>query len=252
MNYSTDVNDSQWQVIKKFLNTKRKRKYELREIWNAIQYIVKTGCQWRMLPKDFAPWQVVYYYYRTWKYSGVIETIGEEMTDQIRKSAAKKSQPTACIIDSQSVKTTVVGGFCLGYDAGKKIKGRKRHIVVDTLGNLLTVQVHSAAIQDREGALDVLEQAKQKYSSLKIGFADGGYSGQLQDMVAQKLDMQLEIVKKTKHEFTVLPKRWIVERTFAWINNDRRNSKDYEFSPLSSEAMIQLSFIKTALKRICK
>lgn len=252
MNYATDVTDSQWQIIKKFFDTERNRKHDLRIIWNAIQYVVKSGCQWRMLPKDFAPWQTVYYYYRSWKYGGILEAILDEVTCRIREIAGKKGQPTACIIDSQSAKTTAVGGFCLGYDAGKKTKGRKRHIVVDTLGNLLTVEVHSASLQDRNAGEKVLTKAKEKYKNLKMAFADGGYSGVLEETIKNKLKMELKIIKKMKDAFVVLPKRWIVERTIAWINNDRRNSKDYEFSPLSSEAMIHLSMIKVGLNKFWK
>ena len=252
MNYLTDLTDSQWQMIEKFFDYRRNRRHKLRRIWDAIQYVLKSGCQWRMLPKNFAPWQTVYYYYRTWKYAGIFEVILEEVTDCIRKTAGKDSQPTACIIDSQSVKTTAVGGFCLGYDAGKKTKGRKRHIAVDTMGNLLTVQVHSASQQDRSAAERVLTETKEKYKTLLLAFADGGYSGSLVETVKNKLEMELKIVKKIKDAFVVLPKRWIVERTIAWINNDRRNSKDYEYSPLSSETMIQLSMIKLGLNRIFK
>lgn len=252
MNYATNVSNSQWQIIEKFFDSERKRVYELRDIWNAIQYLVKTGCQWRMLPKDFAPWPVVYYYYRRWKYSGIIEAILDEMTYRSRKKSGKKGMPSACIIDSQSAKTTAVGGFCLGYDAGKKTKGRKRHIAVDTLGNLLCVKVHSASEQDRNAAESVLAKAKEKYAQLKVVFADGGYSGKLEEKVQTKLKMELKIVRKIKDGFVVLPKRWIVERTFAWFANDRRNSKDYEFSPLSSETILQFSMIKIVLNRFFK
>jgi len=251
MNYATDISDSQWQIIEKFFDSARKRKHDLRKIWNGIQYLLKSGCQWRMLPQYYAPWQTVYYYYRTWKYAGVFEIILDEITYRIRITSGKKAKPTACIIDSQSVKTTG-GGFCLGYDAGKKTKGRKRHLAVDTMGNLLSVQVHSASLQDRNSGEGILAQAKKKYGSLKVAFADGGYGGQLEEKVKSKLGMELKIVRKMKDAFYVLPKRWIVERTIAWINNDRRNSKDYEYSPLSSEAMIHLSMIKLGLNRIFK
>jgi putative transposase len=250
--YLTDLTDNQWQIIEKFFDFKRKRKYELPAIWNAIFYVVKTGCQWRMLPKDFAPWQTVYYYFRKWKYAGIIEVILEEVVFRIRESVNKSPEPTVCIVDSQSAKTTAVGGFAIGYDAGKKVKGRKRHIVTDTLGNLLAVEVHSASYADRAKGFDVISLAKEKYKAIEKIFADGGYTGKLIDTVKQKLNCKLEIIKRTDTGFKVLPKRWIVERTLGWLSNDRRNSKDYEFSPLTSEAIIQLSFIKVALKKLFK
>lgn len=250
MNYTSNLNDSQWQSIKKFFDYERKRKHDLRNIWDAILYVIKTGCQWRLLPHNFAPWQTVYYYFRTWKYEGIMEIILEEIVYKIRKAHNKQASPTVCIVDSQSVKTTGVGGFEVGYDAGKKIKGRKRHIATDTLGNLLTVEVHSADKQDRDKGLDVIAKAKQTYTTIKKVFADGGYSGQLVCKMKDKLNCELEIVKKYEAKFRVLPKRWIVERTLSWLSNDRRNSKDYEFTPLSSETMTQLSFIKTGLNKL--
>jgi putative transposase len=250
--YDTHLTDAQWQIIKKFFDCERKRRHRLEDIWNGILYVVKTGCQWRMLPKGFAPWQTVYYYFRTWKYAGIIENILEELVYRIRSKHKRKASPTVCIIDSQSVKTTSVGGFAIGYDAGKKIKGRKRHIATDTLGNLLAVEVHSASLSDREKGLSIVKQAKQKHPTIKKAFADGGYSGALIETMEKELNCELEIVKKWERKFRVLPKRWIVERTFAWLANDRRNSKDYEFTPLSSETMAQLSFIKTALNKLFK
>lgn len=250
--YISCITDAQWQVINKFFDCKRKRKHKLDDIWNAIQYVVKTGCQWRMLPIEFAPWQTVYYYFRTWKYAGLIDDIVEELVYRVREKNDKNANPTVCIIDSQSVKTTSVAGFAIGYDAGKKIKGRKRHIATDTMGNLLAVEVHSASLQDRDKGFDIVCQAKQTYPSIKKTFADGGYSGALIQKLKTHLQCELEIVKKYEGKFRVLPKRWIVERTLAWINNDRRNSKDYEFTPLSSETITKLSFIKTALNKLFK
>lgn len=248
--YLSDLASCQWQVIEKFFDCERKRRHALNAIWDAIQYVVKTGCQWRMLPKDFAPWQTVYYYFRKWKYGGIFEVILEEVVYQVRKAAGKKGSPTVGIVDSQSAKTTTVGGFAIGYDAGKKIKGRKRHIVTDTLGNLLCVEVHSASIADRAKGLDAIGLAKSRYKTIEKIFADGGYTGKLIDNVMQNLNCKLEIVKRTDKQFKVLKKRWIVERTFAWLGNDRRNAKDYEFSPLTSESIIQLSFIKLALNKL--
>ncbi|MBK9732272.1 MAG: IS5 family transposase [Chitinophagaceae bacterium] len=194
----------------------------------------------------------MYYYFRTWKYAGRMDNILEELIYRIRKKSDKNASPTVCIINSQSVKTTSVGGFAIGYDAGKKIKGRKRHIATDTMGNLLAVEVHIASLQDRDKGFDIVSLAKQTYPSIKKTFADGGYSGALIQKLKTNLHCELEIVKKYEGKFRVLPKRWIVERTLAWLNNDRRNSKDYEFTPLSSEVITKISFIKTALDKLFK
>jgi putative transposase len=181
MKYSTDLNDLQWQVIENIQNDKRVRSHSLRSIWNAIFYITKTGCQWRMLPKDYPPWQTVYYYFSKWKKEGLIEEVHDTLVKKIRINSGKNALPTVGIMDSQSVKTTAVAGEERGYDAGKKIKGRKRHIIVDTLGLLLSVIVHSADIQDRNGARLVMESIRFKYGSIKKIFADGGYAGKLLD-----------------------------------------------------------------------
>jgi len=227
-NYPTNVTNSQWQVIEKFLDTSRKRKYDLREIINAILYLVKTGCQWRMLPKDFPQWQLVYYYFCNWNKDGTIEQIHESLVEKIRVKAGKKEEPTVGIIDAQSIRTTCVSSQSSGFDAGKKIKGRKRHLVVDTLGLILCAVVHSADIQDRDGAKIVLAALKEKWKKIIKIIADGGYRGSLIDYVKQTLGYTLEIIKRDElHQFKVLPKRWIVERTFAWMDTNRRNSKDY-------------------------
>jgi len=246
--YPTHLSDSQWQRIEKFFDMQRKRKYELRAIVNAIFYVVKSGCQWRMLPSDFASWQLVYYYYRKWKINGLIELIHDELVRIVRRNKGREQSPSVGIIDSQSVKGTSAAGEHRGYDAGKKVTGRKRHIIVDTLGLVLGVIVHSASVQDRDGAMSVIELLRFRFSRMVKIFADGGYAGKLIDQVAEKFGWVLEIVHKKESGFKVLPKRWIVERTFAWINNDRRNSKDYERLIESSETMIRLSMIRCMLK----
>ena len=247
--YSTDLNDLQWQFIEKIQKDKRVRKHSLRSIWNAVFYIVKSGCQWRMLPYDYPPWQTVYYYFSKWKREGLIEEVHDILVKEARKSVGKKEMPSVGIIDSQSVKTTSVAGEARGYDAGKKTKRRKRHIIVDTLGLLLAVVVHSADIQDRDGAKLVMDCIRYKYDSIVKIFADGGYAGQLIDYVKQSFNWVLEIVKRDSPEFKVLPKRWIVERTISWINNFRRNSKDYEYLTETSIAMVQLSMVRIMLNR---
>jgi putative transposase len=247
--YSTDLTDLQWQFIEKIQKDKRVRKHSLRNIWDAIFYITKSGCQWRMLPGDYPPWQTVYYYFRKWKREGLIEEVHDMLVKKSRHSAGKEEMPSVGIIDSQTVKTTSVAGEARGYDAGKKTKGRKRHIIVDTLGLLLSVVVHSADIQDRDGAKLVMDSIRYKYNNIVKIFADGGYAGGLIDYVQKTFRWVLEIVKRDAPGFKVLPKRWIVERTISWINNFRRNSKDYEYLTETSVAMVQLTMIRIMLNR---
>ncbi|MEM0999418.1 MAG: IS5 family transposase [Bacteroidota bacterium] len=232
--YQSDLTDSQWKVIQKFFDVKRKRKHPLRQILNAILYLVKSGCQWRMLPANFAPWQTVYYYFRRWKQLGYFEEIHDTLVSDLRVKKGKSSSPSVGIIDSQSVKITGVGGHCIGYDAGKKIKGRKRHLIVDTLGLIIGLEVHGANEQDRNAGRKVVGKLKFKFPRLQKIYADGGYSGSLIDFVMEKFGWIVEIVKRSDGPFKILPKRWIVERTFSWLNWDRRNSKDYEYLTESS------------------
>src|SRR5580658_6834439 len=158
MKYGTNLSNSQWQVIAKFLNLRRRRKYDLRKIVDGILYLVKTGCQWRLLPGDLPKWDITYYYFRTWKEKGIIKKIHNSLVKKLRKDTGRKQQPTAVIIDAQSAKATLVSGESRGYDAGKKIKGVKRHIIVDTTGLILAVVVQSASLQDRDGAKEVIEK----------------------------------------------------------------------------------------------
>lgn len=249
-NYPSNVSNSEWQVISKHLDTKRSRKYDLREIVNAILYLVKTGCQWRMLPGDFAPWKTVYYYFSVWKKGEVFEMIHEELVENIRVMQGKKEEPTVGIIDAQSVKNTLVSSEDKGFDAGKKIKGIKRHLIVDTLGLVLAVVIQSASVQDRDGAVDVVNKLCESWKKVVKIFADGSYRGQLINTIKTKFKIELEIIKRTElGTFKILPKRWIVERTFSWIDTNRRNSKNYERLNNTSVAMVQLSSIRIMLKR---
>jgi len=252
-NYPTDLTDSQWQFIEKILNDNRKREHKLRDIWNAIIYLVKTGCQWRMLPHDFPHWSAVYYYFKKWKNNGLFEEVLDNLNERQRKLHKKKVEPSVGIIDSQSIKVAHTCSQDVGYDAGKKIKGRKRHILTDTIGCLLLVLVHSAGIQDRNGIKLVLPVFKYKFwGSIKAIIADAGYSGQpIVEWVKQQFSWNLEIVKRTEQSnFKVLPKRWIVERTLAWISYSRRNSRDYERLTLTSQTMTQLAMIRIFTNRI--
>jgi putative transposase len=250
--YPSDLTDSQWQVIKSIVDNRRKRKYTLRSIINAILYITKSGCQWRMLPLSFPPWQSVYYYFNRWKSYGIIEELHDRLVEKVRMKSKKQVLPTVGIIDSQSAKAINVCREGVGYDGGKKTKGRKRHIVVDTLGLVLAVVIHPANIHDSKAAIDVFRALKAKYINgiIKI-FADGGYRGdELSDWAKRTMGWIIEVVKRNEAgNFKVLPKRWIVERTFAWISFQRRMSKDYERLSETSQAFVQLSMVRVMLNK---
>lgn len=252
-NYPSDLTESQWQVIEKIVDpNQRKRKYFLHGIMNALLYIAKSGIQWRMLPKDYAPWESVYYYFRKWKRDGLLEETHDNLVERIRISIGKKPTPSVGIMDSQSVKACNLCQGDVGYDGGKKIKGRKRHVVVDTLGLVMITVIHAANIHDSVGAKEVIWALKDKYlSGIQKIYADGGYLGELIEWVWIQFGWILEVVKRNEaHKFKILPKRWIVERTFAWLSFHRRMSKDYERLPESGIAFIQLSMIRLMLNRI--
>jgi putative transposase len=246
--YKNDLTDSQWEVIKTVLAEERKRQHDLRLICNLLLYLLRTGCQWRELPDRGVCWEVVYYYFRKWQASGVIEQLHEHLYTASRKKKKRPAKPTAAVMDSQSVKT-VLAQEAVGYDAGKKVKGRKRHLLVDTQGWLLSVHVSGAEETDRKGAKQVLGEADSlQLSKLEIIYADGGYSGKLEQELAKEYDVEICIIKKQqKQGFKVLPKRWVVERTFAWLDKCRRLSKDYERLTSTSEAFIRLAMCRLML-----
>lgn len=250
--YPTNLTENQWQFIKKVVDNNRKRRHSLRSIFDAILYLIKTGCQWRMLPSNFAPWNTVYFYYRKWKYEGVFEELLEYVRNEVRKQAGRNESPSAACIDSRSVKTTRSGGICRGIDGGKKVKGRKQHIITDTMGLLLVVVVHAANIHDSQAAYNVISNLKWRFSRMKKIFADGGYRGDLIEKVNKSFGWILDIVLRSdsNKSFEILPKRWVVERTFAWFESYRRLSKDYEFNTDTSETMIQIAMTKLMLNRL--
>ena len=251
--YPTDLTEKQWQVIKNILEPQaRNRKHSLKEIMNAILYINKTGCQWRMLPSDFVPWQTVYYYFRKWKLEGVFEEVMDTLHAFIRKQAGRQESPSLGIMDSRSVKTSHHVDSDRGIDGNKKIKGRKEHIIVDTLGLPLAVAIHEANLHDSKGAPQVIEKLAYKFPRLVKILADGGYKGKLADWVKKKFGWVLDVVLRPDEcptKFQVLPKRWIVERSFSWLENFRRLTIDYEFLAETAEAMVQIAFIQIMLNK---
>jgi putative transposase len=246
--YPSDLSDSQWQVIEAYLQDKRKRKYSCRALLNAMFYLVKTGCQWRMLPHDYPKWQSVYFYFSRWKRNGTLEQIQQALVERERQRKGRSSQPSVGIIDAQSVKTTLVAGEARGFDAAKRVKGRKRHIIVDSLGLILAVVIQSASVQDRNGADEVIKWLKECWCRVKVLFADGGYSGKLVERIGKVFGIQVTIVQRVSSvSFSILPKRWIVERTFAWLDTCRRNAKDYERLTETSQAIVLMTSIRLML-----
>jgi putative transposase len=258
--YPSDLLDEEWAIIETVINelepykTGRKRDSDLREILNAIFYLNKTGCPWRYLPKDFPSYHLVNYYYNKWTHSGLLEKINADLRARLRQQRDRNPDPSGSIIDSQSVKGTPESSIESGFAGGKLVKGRKRHIVVDTMGCLLVVYVHAANIYDGKAARDVLERLFVILQSVKIIWADCGYLGDaLFQWVLAEFQCTLEVVKRKpgKKGFHVLPRRWVVERTFAWLGRSRRLSRYHERNPGSSESQVYLASSRLLLRQLC-
>lgn len=260
--YPTDLSDEEWDQIKSLVpapkSGKGKRgrpiKLERRRLLDAIFYVVRSGCAWQLLPHDFGPWRTVYGYFRAWSQDWTWTFIHEVLRDDVRQSEGRTVAPTAAIVDSQSVKTPDQAGE-RGYDAGKKIAGRKRHVAVDCLGLLLGVLITPASTQDRDAARPLIKTLVQTFGRLQVIWADGGYLGSLVNWVKQLRPfgkLHLEIVRRCdpRRGFRILPKRWIVERTFGWLVKSRRLCRDYEVRMDHSESMIRLCMIRIMLKRL--
>jgi transposase len=272
--YHTDLSDFEWAVLAPHFPlpqaTGRPRRHSYREILNAIFYILRSGCAWRLLPRDLPPWKTVYHYFRLWRLTGFWERLNAALRQRLRGQMGRDPQPSAGIVDSQSVKTTGVGGP-RGFDGGKKINGRKRHLLVDTQGLLIRVVVHPADVPDCDGIRLVLADGPALSPRLSHLWMDGSYKGRGKEWIESTLEWTVSIVQHPPKPrgvwapadavidwaallpppgFRVLPRRWVVERTFAWLGQNRRLSKEYERLCASSEAFIYAAMVRLMTRRL--
>ena len=257
--YPSDLTEAQWRVLEPLLPAAkpggRPRSVALREVVDAILYVSRNGATWRALPHDFPPWRTVYHYFRAWARDGTLARLHNGLRERVRQADGRRRTPSAAIVDSQSVRgAETVARAGRGYDAATKVNGRKRHIAVDTTGLLLVVLVTAAGVQDRDAARLLLAGLRTCFPTVTWVWADGGYAGRLVDWAAATLRLSIDIVRKLAGQttFQPLPRRWVVERTFAWITRCRRTVRDYERRPEHHAAMVQWAMVTVMTRRLAR
>ena len=284
--YPTDLSDAEWSSLKPYLPSPKRRGrprvHSPREILDAVFYVLKSGCQWRMLPRDFPPWKTVFHYFRAWRLDGTWEEMNRAMRRRLREKLGRHPEPSAGIVDSQSVKTTGVGGEQRGFDGGKKVRGRKRHVLVDTEGLVVEARVHNAKVPDQDGIRRLLEPARSRLPCLSHLWVDAGYRGRGKEWAEEDLGVEVEVVNRSpkpppekvlriwarewfedgreldlsklpkRPAFENLPRRWVAERTFAWISHNRRMDKDHERLCSTGEAFIYAAMARLMVRRLAR